>query len=394
MKRLLWPVHKLLKLGDALVGSLAARLGFRAVSITIERIGEIGHALEVFVKMGELGWRPRYRAFLVAPPYRISNRAYLDYWRPYIRIVSSPFWSSVLEHAVFSPHLHFLPPGPFRGEAHWDRENASVAIGAEWERQGRPPLLQLTSEHEEGGRAALRSLGMGDDDWFVTLHVREPGYLEESTTSHRLHRNANIDTYLEAVHAIVERGGWVVRIGDPSMRPLPKLDHVIDYAHLDDLRSDWMDVYLSAACRFILATTSGMFMVSQTFGVPCAGTNWVPFSVILHSDTHVYMPKLYRSIAEDRVLTFAEMLAPELFHQHNGRRFAELGIDVVDNTSSEIRGLVLEVLDRLDGVVRYSDEDERLQARYWQLFKHYEGDIRCRVGRDWLRAHANLLPPE
>lgn len=383
--------HKLLKFSDRILGYLAARFGFRAVSITIERIGEIGHALDVFVKMGELGWRPRYRAFLVAPPHRISNSAYLNYWRPYLRIVSSPVASAVLEHAVFSQHLHFLPPGPYRGEAHWDREDASVAIGAEWERQNRPPLLRLTDDHRQRGRAVLRELGIPDDGWFVALHVREAGYLEESATSHRWHRNARIETYQGAIETVVESGGWVVRLGDPTMAPLATGERVIDYAHLE-IRSDWMDVYLSAACRFMIATTSGMFMVAHTFGVPIAGTNWVPFSVIPRSASDIYIPKLYRSTSEDRVLTFEEMLSPDLFHQHDGRRFVELGIDVIDNDANEISALASEMLHRADGTVLYSNEDEELQRRYWSIFVHYASDIRCRVGTDFLRKHAELLP--
>ena len=92
------------------------------------------------------------------------------------------------------------------------------------------------------------------------------------------------------------------------------------------------------------------------------------------------------------MLTFEEMLAPELFHLHDARRYAELGIEMVDNTPDEIAALAIELVDRLDGTARYSTGDEDLQARYWKAMAFFEGNERPRVGRDFLRKHKELLP--
>ena len=389
----LWLARKTLKLADRLLGRLAARAGVRVVWVYLERIGEIAGGLDVYVKMGELGWRPRYRGFVVAPPERVANRCYLGYWRRHVPIVESPLLTKVLAHATFSPHLRYVPPGPRGDQSLWDHEDALVASHAEWERQGRAPVLTLTEEHAERGRRAVRELGVPDGAWFACLHVREPGYLQETSDSHRAYRNTRVETYLPAIQTIVDRGGWVIKLGDPTMTPLPSLERVIDYPHLP-ARSDWLDVYLAASCRFFLGTTSGMVMVAYTFGVPVAGTNWVPFSAILRSDKDAYIPKLNRRREDGRLLSFEEMLAPGLFHCHDGRRWAELGLEIVDNSEQEIVDLTREMLDRLDGTVRYTDEDERLQDRFRRTLSHYTADMRCRVGRDFLREHAALLPPE
>ena len=34
------------------------------------------------------------------------------------------------------------------------------------------------------------------------------------------YRNVNIDTYVPAMEAIVERGGWVIRYGDAGMQAI------------------------------------------------------------------------------------------------------------------------------------------------------------------------------
>jgi len=69
-------------------------------------------------------------------------------------------------------------------------------------------------------------------------------------------RNANISDYTDAMRAIVARGGWCIRVGDPTMRPLDPIPGVVDYARSSS-KSDWMDLFLCARCRFFLGNTSG-----------------------------------------------------------------------------------------------------------------------------------------
>src|SRR5256885_8476241 len=59
-----------------------------------------------------------------------------------------------------------------------------------------------------------------------------------------------------AVQEITRRGGWVVRLGDPTMEPFPPTPAVIDYAH-SRLKSPATDVFLCGACRFFIGVASG-----------------------------------------------------------------------------------------------------------------------------------------
>ena len=51
-------------------------------------------------------------------------------------------------------------------------------------------------------------------------------------------------------------GGWVIRIGDSNLSPLPALANFFDYCR-SEMRADWMDIFLLANCRFMLGTNSG-----------------------------------------------------------------------------------------------------------------------------------------
>lgn len=212
-------------------------------------------------------------------------------------------------------------------------------------------------------------------------------------------RNADPLTYASAVEAIVARGGWVVRMGDPMLTStkLPPMDHVVDYAH-SDAKSDWMDVFLWADCRFLIGSCSGPAQIPGTFGVPVVQTNWCPVAPRYWNARDLQIPKLYWSDKESRLLTFAESIAPPLGFAQLPHHFADAGVRVIDNTPEELREVVVEMLDRVEGRAIYTREDDDLQGRFDRL----EPPVRYRIpgggarrGRDFLRRYAALFdePP-
>ena len=62
-------------------------------------------------------------------------------------------------------------------------------------------------------------------------------------------------------------------------------------------------------------------------------------------------------------------------------------VTVIDNSPEEVRDLVIEMLDRLDGTVVYGDGDVRRQEEFRALFRpgHYSFGSVALVGRDFLR---------
>lgn len=272
---------------------------------------------------------------------------------------------------------------------HW--WHASSEILREWEAAGRAPLLGLTEAELEKGRDCLRNLGVPDAAWFVCLHVREGGFKRAqgfATIEQAL--NADVDAYHAAIAAVTERGGWVVRIGDKMMKRLSPMRGVIDYAH-SPLRSDWMDVFLMGACRFFMGTSSGPAYVPPLFGIPCVLTNWSPAGQRPFNRRDIYIPKLYVAGKPSRQLRFAEMMAPPVGYAPGYVYAKQLGLVAVPNTPEEIREVVSEMLDRLDGCLSYTDTDEALQAAFDVVAETNLCIGGARAGRDFLRRHRNLL---
>ncbi len=354
------------------------------------RIGEMAHQLELHVKMKLLGWLPPFVTLLIAPRERVVNPCLLDYWRQYVTVIDDPKLieriAPLKDRVPFNPVYMRLPDGRAMS-----KNRVYHAVQEEWQRQGRGPLLDLRRDHAECGQENLRRLGVPAGAWFVCVHVRETGYLREDPASPEAARNADIRAFFPAIEAITRHGGWVVRLGDPTMTPLPAMANVVDYA-LSAERSDWMDVFLAASCRFILATTSGMMVVGLNFGVPVAATNFFPPGDRMASKSDLFIPKLIRERQSGRFLTFDESMRMPLALTYDSRCLADRGLEAVDSEAEDILTLTEEMLEKADRRASYSEEDEALQNRWLALLRPYSvGEAGARAGQGFLRRHRHLF---
>ena len=358
--------------------------------VLLTRIGEFAFQLDLHVKMKKLGWLPPFVTLLLAPKDQVCNQAFLDCWRPYVTVVDDPRLIESLEplrqRLAFNPVYVRLPDG-----RSMSKNRAFFAVQQEWQRQGRGPLLDLTRAQIERGRAVLKAMGVPDEAWFVCVHVRESGFLQEAAGTSEATRNADIGDYADGLQEIVNRGGWVIRLGDASMKPLPPMPQVIDYAR-SPYKSQEMDIFLAACCRFFFGTTSGMCIVSSAFGVPVGGANFFPAGERLVTQSDVVVPKLYRERASGRILSFNECLTMPLALTYDATHVESLGFDVIDTDAEDLRDLAIEMLERTEGRRPYDAEDERLQKLWDELSHSFStGDVGCRIGRGFLRRHRHLF---
>lgn len=263
-------------------------------------------------------------------------------------------------------------------------------VSRAWEDKGLGPLFTLSHEEVESIKAHRAALGVPRDAWHVCLHVRSPGYKLSHDDLHAA-LNADIGTYNLAIAAIVQRGGWVIRMGDPAMPKLPVMRNVVDYAHSPQ-RSAKMDILMAATSRFFLGTSSGPLYVPALYGVPSVVTNWFPTGTRPLNSSDLFIPKLHRYDYEEELAPFDESMSQPLGHLHNLLELAERGISLLPNLREEVRDVVEEMLDRLDGKAEYTDQDRLLQSQFDKVALQSRSYGNARVGRDFLRKYQCLLP--
>ncbi|MFO1321969.1 MAG: TIGR04372 family glycosyltransferase [Burkholderiales bacterium] len=360
--------------------------GWRRLMVFTDRIGHLALEPDCLLKDQALGRVPRRRWFLLAIPGRVSNAHLLSYWATFFPVYRGRVLCFVL---ASMSRWGLLRHDLSRYILSVRHAQEAYRVHAQW--PPRPPLLALSEADRRWGAERLRALGVPEGAWFVCVHVREPGFSPVDEELHA-HRNGDIEATLPALREIVRRGGWVIRIGDPTMKPLPPMSHVIDYAH-HPAKSDRLDVVLCATARFILGNTSGIALVGTVFGVPCAIANVIPIPTLWFGARDIGIPKRLWSDARRRYLRLDEILGSEIAGYRYAALYRDAGLRVDENSADDIEALACEMLDRLDGTFQETEADRTRAREVRALFRphHYAFASCAGYGTTFLRRHATTL---
>jgi putative glycosyltransferase (TIGR04372 family) len=355
-------------------------------------VGAFGHLAQMnyLIKLGLLEGRGQTDTIIYLPPNStIANRFLFDMYRPYLTVVEREADLPMPLEALQSLTFDFLAPQLPNGLTVHVWEIAANTY-RRWAAEGRKPVLSFPSALAERARSALATVGIPHNAWFVALHVRE----RTSNLYHsELHNvlNAKIEDYLPTIEEITKRGGWVIRMGDPTMKPLPAVKNFFDYCH-STLRSDWMDIFLFAHARFFIGTSSGPAYVPSIFGAPSVLTNWWPPAQRPWHAHDIFMPKLYRKRSTGRYLSLSASLA-EPFGYCNSIDYLTRIEDVIleDTGTEDIRAAVVEMIERIDGTVCYDSADLEWRERVEQIYNSNSAYGSALIARDFLRNHEAIL---
>ncbi len=230
-----------------------------------------------------------------------------------------------------------------------------------WQYEVNEPLgVRLPQGFDQDGRKVAIALGLPQDDAFVCLHVRETGYYGSKEGRGKVTRNGSIKNYLDAIEYLTKRGMWVVRLGDSSMTPLPKMPDVLDYP-FSEFKSDLMDIWLIQNCSLYIGQDSGPMNVALLFEKPILSTNIV--DVCCGSPLRVNDRGIFKhafSSKRNRYLSVKEILDESLL-KHNGF-IGDPDISFEENSSEEILELVKEYFDDMDSGKEQKNRTE-LQER-------------------------------
>lgn len=278
-----------------------------------------------------------------------------------------------------------------------------------------PAHLSFSAEEEELGQSELKRMGMESGAEFVCFHARDGQYIFKAHPRvDSLYgewgavdeRNASIQDCVPAAEEMTKNGYYAIRVGKFVMEPIANSNPmVIDYA--SNFHSDFMDIYLSAKCKFFLSTNSGIIHTPTMFRTPLVLANIYPMACVEEGVTyqdHVFTPKLLYSGEKGRLLSFREIfdLGLSSFYlstPENRELYSRMGLKIIENTAEEITEVTMEMYQRINSTYETAPEDEELQARFWHIIHTYPEIIRFedgvepnfRIGAGFLRRHPELL---
>jgi putative glycosyltransferase (TIGR04372 family) len=258
------------------------------------------------------------------------------------------------------------------------------------------PFLFFTSEEEIRGKELLYQMGISEDKPFVCFHSRDSSYLNqtypERDWGYHDYRDSHIQNYLDAAEELTLRGSNAIRVGSIVSKPIQcKNLQIIDYS-TSTFQNDFLDVYLLSKCEFMICSETGLNIVPVVFRVPIVFVNWVLLQFIFVYHPGLIIPKKLFSHVLERYLTFKEILHSDIGGISDGLIFKQRKIEMIENTPEEIKAVVVEMVERMDGTWKDNKEDLELQQRFWDIFgSRRSRHPNFRIGSCFLRENEFLL---
>ena len=368
--------------------------------------GSLGNywPLEGLIHANEYKLRPVKNIYLLCREYfKPRNKTLFEYFVPYLRVIrDKEIISSLqrLEPLLTLPVGMCLPFGKKGVDFEWI-PNLVQQERIKLNKYERHTTLKLTDEHYEKGKRILKKIGLPGNAWYITLHVREPGYRGETkyNTNSKI-RNANPLNYAKSIKAVTEAGGWVFRMGNPegNSTKLPPMPNVIDYAH-SSIRSEFMDVFLGATCKFCIGTSSGYFCIPRYFSIPVILTNTprtTEYFPLTKKD--FFLPKIFLNEKTRKYIKFDESMTPPMSFSGVDEQYSSRSIKFIENQPDELEGVTKEMLERITIKSNNNDTESNIQKEFKKISeKSFNektgGSLKsfASIGRHFIERYSDLM---
>jgi putative glycosyltransferase (TIGR04372 family) len=189
----------------------------------------------------------------------------------------------------------------------------------------------------------LKKHGLNLEDDFVTLHLRESGFLDGERHAWR---NINLDDHLDAIKHLTEQGIKVVRIGHKKMKKAPDIPGLIDLSGFD--RPPEVDIFLSAACLFFYGNPSGPCSLAYQFGRPMLYVNVFPYTHARANCLNQFVPLI--EISSSKTLSLKELYERDISNVFSPIPYKRMGIEIRKISAVENMNAVKEMLVKLNSL--------------------------------------------
>jgi putative glycosyltransferase (TIGR04372 family) len=275
----------------------------------------------------------------------LSNLELFKYFKPSVKVIYENKLSKKereIKEVIKIPLCYALP---IRNDLIQIHIATNILNNKKKNKDIKSSVFRLLNAHKKIGYSYLKKKGLNKNDWFITLHVREGGTKNDHDSES--FRNSNINSYLNAIKFVTDRGGYVFRMGDKNMSNLPNLKNVINYASSNE-KSQALDIFLGAKSKFCIATSSGYYIIPYLFGVPILMTNTIStldYWLLREGDyllpRKIYCEKTKKNLKLNKSLNLPYAIISNNLDYH----LKNLRIKIIPNTSEEICDSVKEMFE-------------------------------------------------
>jgi putative glycosyltransferase (TIGR04372 family) len=314
------------------------------ILITPDSFSRIGHlcCLDYFIKAIKLNLIDA-KKIIISGPIKKYNPGVLKLFENFLEIeINDRFYESKYFKDFFLFNIPSLNSIRIKDGRCFNLPQFIYYIDELWNQKHKEPLLSVDKEGLLNTQKILRLEGLDIlKDRFVILHVRENAYEKIFNL-----RNAKIHTYSEAIEFLVNKGLWVIRIGDKNMNdfnfPSKKFIDLRKYEKQQEIIT-----YLAAQSFFQIATGSGPQMLNIIFKKPILSTNMSPLLSSVGCENDLILPKMYFREENKKVVNIEERFHDN-FASESSNYYHKQNIYIENNSKELLRASVEEMYNKIN----------------------------------------------
>ena len=357
------------------------------------RLGHLIMNTELLLRLIQLGRLSKENKYILIGSEYPANKQLVDMYKRHLSIIeNTELFTCFLNYKdAFSTLEHYI-------------DTYSLYDGTQYEElNSTNTTISFTDEEEKKGVLELEKIGIKNKDWFVCIFARDSEYLKVNAPnadwSYHDYRDMDVNAYHKAIKFIIDKGGYVVRMGQIIGQKLNYRHKKMIHYGGSGLRSDFMDVYLSAKCRFYIGSPSGASEIAATaFEVPVLTVNITPIGVKPLSKNALYIPQKLKQRVDNSYVSYPKIFnkfssVEDLESMLDGNKFRESGYLYESNTEDEILDATIEMYQRVNSEYRPDAADQELLNSYFELYpeNHFSRKNKTPIALSFLKRNRELF---
>ena len=229
-------------------------------------------------------------------------------------------------------------------------------------------LFEFNSDEDLKGNNFLKKNNINKEN-FVCFIVRTAEYNKIYGSSQQAKKeddvrkffNVDQESYILSLRYLVDSDCSVIRMGKGFSNPFPfKHKNFFDYAISED-RNDFLDVWLSANCKFFFGTTNGIISLPALFYKPILGTNQFPIgSIMSYLPNSVNLPRIAKK--NGNLLNLQDHVNLGIIRTVNGVYYKQIEVDLLENDPEDILNGVKDIENKINNGFHLSN----LNILFWK----------------------------
>ncbi len=238
----------------------------------------------------------------------------------------------------------------------------------------------------------------------VTLIIRDSKYLKNlvknNSFNYHSHRNDNINKYKRVVSFLIQKGYFVIRMGNVAKDRLKiKNNNFLDYPFYKE-KSDFLDIFIGFKCEICITNGTGYDAIPTIFRRKMINIDPIPIGYIsTYSKRHFSNVTKHYSIKLNKYLSLSEIFKFSLDNKFEAKEFNEEKIKLVKSSSTEIEKIVDDALNYFNNIKYRNKFSKKFKKKYKEnLLRYkknnsfrYHGKLKSEFSKYWLKKYKYLL---